>query len=66
MIADRNPYKYGRFTPGSLIKIVSEKTIRKLKPDYFFVLPWHFKKEIILREKPIRKKAQSLYFRFLT
>ena len=62
MIADRNPYKYGRFTPGSLIKIVSEKTIRKLKPDYFFVLPWHFKKEIILREKPIRKKGTKFIF----
>lgn len=62
MIADRNPYKYGRFTPGSLIKIVSEKTIRKLKPDYFFVLPWHFKKEIIQREKPIRKKGTKFIF----
>ena len=62
MIADRNPYKYGRFTPGSLIKIVSEKAIRKLRPNYLFVLPWHFKKEIIQREKQIRKKGAKFIF----
>ena len=35
---------------------------KKLKPDYYLVLPWHFKKEIISREKEYIKKGGSLIF----
>ena len=45
-IADRNPFKYNKYTPGTKIKIISETKSRKLKPDYFFVMPWLFKKDI--------------------
>ena len=61
-IADRNPYKFGRYTPGTKIKIISEKEARKTKPDYFFVLPWHFKKEILKREIKIRNKGTKMIF----
>ena len=61
-IAERNPKKFNHFTPGTKIKIISEKNSRKLKPDYYFVLPWHFKKEIIKREKNIIKKGTSFIF----
>jgi len=61
-IADRNPKKYDHFTPGTKINIISEKKSRKLLPDYYFVLPWHFKKEILLREKEIRKKGCKFIF----
>ena len=61
-IADRNPLKYNLFTPGTKIKIVSENYSRKLKPDYYLVLPWHFKKEILIREKKIRKKGTKFIF----
>ena len=37
-ICDANPEKYGKYTPGSNIKIISKKHMRKLKPDYLFVL----------------------------
>jgi len=43
-------------------KIISEKMSKKLKPDYYLVLPWHFKKEIISREKEYIKKGGSLIF----
>ena len=43
-------------------KIISEKTGRKMKPDYFFVLPWHFKKEILKRERKIIKKGTKFIF----
>ena len=43
-ISDRNPRKDGLFTPGTNIKIISEKKSRKLNPDYYLVLAWHFKK----------------------
>ena len=49
-IADRNPKKYGLLTPGSKIKIISEEKSRKIKPNYYIVLPWHFKEEILKRE----------------
>ena len=42
-IADRNPDKDGLYTPGTKVKIVTEEKSRKLKPDYYLVLPWHFK-----------------------
>jgi hypothetical protein len=61
-IADRNPLKYNLFTPGTKIKIISENYSRKLKPDYYLVLPWHFKKEILIREKKIRKKGTKFIF----
>jgi len=61
-IADRNPLKYNLFTPGTKIKIISENRSRKLKPDYYLVLPWHFKKEILIREKKIRKKGTKFIF----
>jgi hypothetical protein len=50
-IADVNPDKYGCFTPGTNIPIISEAEARAMKPDYFFVLPWHFKHSILEREK---------------
>ena len=61
-IADRNPLKYNLFTPGTKIKIISENRSRKLKPDYYLVLPWHFKKEILIREKKIRTKGTKFIF----
>ena len=42
-IGEVNDYKFGRFTPGTLIPIVSEEAVLKSKPDYLLVLPWHFK-----------------------
>ena len=61
-IAERNPLKYNKFTPGTYIKIISEKRSRKLKPDYYFVLPWHFKNEIVKRETKMRKLGTKLIF----
>ena len=61
-IADRNPKKYNKYTPGTKIKIISENKSRKIGPDYYLVLPWHFKNEIIKRERLIRKKGTKLIF----
>ncbi len=60
--AERNKLKYNLYTPGTKIKIVSEKLSRSLKPDYYLVLPWHFKNEILLREKSVRKKGVKFIF----
>ena len=60
--AERNKAKYNLFTPGSKIKIVSEKFSRSLNPDFYLVLPWHFKKEILKREIKQRKKGVKFIF----
>tara|TARA_B100002052_G_scaffold291857_1_gene312547 strand:- start:1335 stop:2549 length:1215 start_codon:yes stop_codon:yes gene_type:complete len=49
--AERTKTKWGKYTIGSGVKILSEKDARKLKPDYFFVMPYGFINEFIKREK---------------
>ncbi len=49
--AERNPDKFGKKTVGTLIPIISEEEARAAKPDYFLVLPWHFLKGFLTREK---------------
>ena len=61
-ISDRNPRKNNLFTPGTNIKIISERISRKMNPDYYLVLAWHFKKEILKRELKIRKKGTKFIF----
>lgn len=50
-IAERNPTKYGKRTVGTNIPIKSEREMRRAKPDYLLVLPWHFISEFRSREK---------------
>jgi hypothetical protein len=50
-IAEVNPEKFGAFTPGTHIPIISEDDVKAMKPDYMLVLPWHFKEGIVRREK---------------
>lgn len=52
--AERSPEKWGKYTVGTWIPIVSEEEARNAKPDYFLVLPWAFFKEFYEREKEWR------------
>ena len=61
-IADVNPDKFGRVTPGTHIPIVSEEEGRALKPDYFLVLPWHFKAGILKREAEFLARGGQMIF----
>jgi hypothetical protein len=45
-IADRNPYKIGRYTPGTHIPIVHPEEIAKRRPDHLLILPWNLEREI--------------------
>ncbi|HNW42945.1 MAG TPA: class I SAM-dependent methyltransferase [Elusimicrobiales bacterium] len=60
--AERNPDKYGAFTLGTDIPIVSEAESRAMNPDYYLVLPWHFKEEFIEREKAALAKGIGFIF----
>jgi hypothetical protein len=44
---DRNPYKHGRFLPGTHIPCFAPDKIDAEKPDYIFILPWNLKDEIM-------------------
>jgi SAM-dependent methyltransferase len=44
---DRNPYKHGRFTPGTHIPIHPPERLAETRPDYILILPWNLKDEII-------------------
>lgn len=61
-ISDVNPDKWGCVTPGTNIPIVSEEEARKMDPDYFLVLPWHFKAGIVEREAEFLSKGGKLIF----
>ena len=54
---ERSPEKWGKYTIGTGIKIISEKAARDLNPKYFFVMPYAFIKEFIIREKKWLKKG---------
>jgi hypothetical protein len=61
-IAEVNEDKFGCFTPGTFIPIISEREARASKPDYFLVLPWHFKPTIIERERAFLADGGQLVF----
>ena len=61
-IGEVNKFKYNKYTPGSKIKIISEKKLKNKKIDYLLVLPWHFKDYIIKRESEYLKKGGKLIF----
>lgn len=60
--ADRNPDKYGAKTIGTEIPIISEKDSRAMNPDYYLVLPWHFKEEFLEREKETILSGTGMIF----
>ena len=61
-IAEVNKFKFNRYTPGSKIKIISEYEAKKKSPDYFLVLPWHFKNYIIKKENKYLRRGGKLIF----
>ena len=63
-IAEVNQEKFGCYTPGTHIPIISESEALKMKPDYYLVLPWHFKDGIVKREQKFLKEGGKLIFPF--
>ncbi len=52
---DRNPYKHGKFLPGTHIPIYPPSKIQETQPDYVLILPWNFKDEIMAQMSVIRE-----------
>ena len=61
-ICDANPFKFNRYTPGSNIKIISKKDMRKRNPKYLLVLIWSFRSEVIKQEINYIKNGGKLVF----
>jgi hypothetical protein len=63
-IAEVNEQKFGHYTPGTHIPIISEAEAREMKPDYYLVLPWHFRNSILQREQAYREAGGKFVFPF--
>ena len=59
---DRNPYKHGRFLPGTHIPVHSPDRLAETKPDYVFVLPWNLRAEITEQLAYVREWGGRLVF----
>jgi SAM-dependent methyltransferase len=44
---DRNPYKHGRYTPGTHIPIFAPEQLAERRPDFILILPWNLRREIL-------------------
>jgi hypothetical protein len=55
--SERSPFKWGKYTVGTMIPCVSEKEARSVQPDYFLVLPYAFFNEMYGRETEWREKG---------
>ncbi len=61
-IAEVNPDKFGCFTPGTNIPIISEAEAQAFKPDYLLVLPWHFRDNLVEREQAFLERGGKMIF----
>jgi hypothetical protein len=51
---DKNPYKHGKFLPGTRIPIFAPEKIMETRPDYVLILPWNVKDEIVRQMAAIK------------
>jgi hypothetical protein len=61
-IAEVNEDKFGCFTPGTEIPIISEAEAHAMNPDYLLVMPWHFRENLIEREAAYLERGGSMIF----
>jgi SAM-dependent methyltransferase len=61
-VAEVNDDKFGKCTPGSLIPIIAQADADAMKPDYYLVLPWHFRMTITQNMKTYLQDGGKLLF----
>ena len=61
-IAEVNEEKFGCYTPGTGIPIISEHDAHAMKPDYFLAFPWHFRSSILERESAFIERGGRMIF----
>jgi NDP-4-keto-2,6-dideoxyhexose 3-C-methyltransferase len=61
-IGEVNSFKFGKFSPKTLIPIMSEEEINRIKPDYKLILPWHFRDTFLKRERDYVNQGGKIIF----
>ncbi len=61
-IAEVNEDKFGAFTPGTLIPVISETEAHAMRPDYFLIMPWHFRQNLLEREREFLRRGGKVIF----
>lgn len=61
-IADVNRDKWGCYTPGTGIPIISETDAKAMSPDYLMILPWHFRQHFLEKEGEFVRSGGKLLF----
>lgn len=59
---DRNPYKHGRYTPGTRIPILPPEQIDEDRPDYVLILPWNLRPELTAQLSHVSEWGGQLVF----
>ena len=59
---DRNPYKHGRFTPGTRIPIHAPERLDADRPDVVVVLPWNLETEITEQLRPLIEQGTEVVY----
>ena len=59
-VADRSPFKQGRFTPGTHVPVVAPELIDERAPDYLIVFAWNYASEILEQLAPYRRRGGRL------
>ncbi len=54
-VADKNPFKQGRYVPGVRLPVVPPARILEERPDYLLILPWNIEAEIVAQERAYRE-----------
>jgi len=57
---DRNPYKWGRYLPGTRIPILRPEALEEARPDYVLILPWNLRDEIARQLAPLAARGTRL------
>src|SRR5262249_52801577 len=52
--AEKAPLKIDLYTPGMHLPVIDEAIAMKVPPDYFLLLPWNFKEELLQKNQPYR------------
>ena len=61
-ITEVNEDKFGSYTPGTNIPIISEEDAKLINPDYMLVLPWHFRDFLIKKQNAYVQSGGNLIF----